>query len=594
MDQNWFEMPEVRRRKLANAVWIPLRASHRIEKKGRYGYAGFKEEFYGVGTLTVPIENRREAEKLGWMNIGLSHQHSGGFEDGKYVPADIYQHYNWKFPGLHLVLDQFLNSAEHPEWHLNQDFVITLGLKQETNIWVRPKENYIEVARISKRKDGTPYLLEVRASHLRDYLCARGMALYVTSYRKRVEILEDASNISWPENSAKEINNNDRWEGRVSEIHKGGMRYGAQAFVTHVARTDVDPEEDVPVLGQPTDENIASESWTKEHTGVKLYRVAGELWRTEWVEPASKSPIVRGDEMSSTTFFITDAEGNTESRKTLVAEGRWLWFKPEVMPVLAHRRGGSLSWYTRETGEIACSPGYGVHFGVNSLALINVYAKDIALLPEWQQKIWSGYNVSPEGKVSAELLASQVDAIPANTQAPEEFLANGLELLNSLAETKLGITLIRQHKEIPHFLIRAHRFRATDKEGLFALAKDLTRLTAERIDTAELQKIIAPPKGEKWGSLKSLEKLLATKITPDLARTIMGPLFGIYELRKTDAHLPSQELSEAFGLVDVDQSAPYVTQGYQLLCAFVSCIYSICRVLEGWLDEENELEDKKL
>lgn len=588
MDQHWFEMPEVRRRKLANAVWIPLRASYQIEETGNYGLAGYKKEFYGVGTLGVPTENKQKAEKLGWMDVGVSQQHSGGVENGKYVPADIYQHYTWKFPGLHLVLHQYLNSAEYPEWHLHQDLVISLGLKRETNTWVRPNEDYKEIARLLKREDGKPYLLEVRSSHLRDYLCARGMALYVTSYRERMEILDDASNISWPENSAKEIDKNDRWEGRVSEIHEGGMLYGAQTFVTHVARTDVDPEEDVPVLGRPTDDNIASESWTKEHTGAKLYRVAGELWRNEWVEPASKSPIVRGDEMPSTVFFITDAEGNYENSKTLVAEGRWLWFKPEVMPLLAHRRGGSLSWYSRETGEIACSPGYGVHFGVNSLGLINVYAKDIALLPEWQQKIWSGYNVSPEGKVSEELLASQVDAIPADTQPPEEFLTKGLELLNRLTEEKLGITLIKQHEKIPQLIIRAHRFRASDEEGLFALAKDLTRLITERIDTVALQKLVAPPKGEKWGSLKSLEKLLATRITPNLARKVMGPLFGIYELRKPDAHLPSQELSEAFSLVDVDQSAPYVIQGYQLICACVSCIYELCQILEGWHDKENE------
>ena len=179
MDQNWFEMPEVRRRKLANAVWIPLRAIHRIEEIGRPGHAGYKSEFYGVGTLAVSIENKREAEKLGWMDVGINHQHSGYVEEGKYIPADIYQDYRDEFSGVHLVLEQRGNSAEHSEWHLHQDLVITLGLKREADIWVRPDEGYVEVARLSKREDGSPSLLEVRASHLRDYLCARGMALYV-------------------------------------------------------------------------------------------------------------------------------------------------------------------------------------------------------------------------------------------------------------------------------------------------------------------------------------------------------------------------------------------------------------------------------
>lgn len=582
MNQSWFEMPEVRRRKLANAVWIPLRAVHQIEKFGNYGHAGYKSEFYGVGTLAVPIENKQEAEKLGWTDIGIRHNHFGHVEEGKYISADIYQDCRGEFSGLHLVLNQRGSSAENSEWHLHQDLVITLGLKREADIWVRPDEGYIEIAKLSRGEDGSPYLIEVRASHLRDYLCARRMALYVTSYRDRIEVFEDIRHISWSKNSIRENRGNALWEGRVLEIHEGGMPYGKETAIFHIVRTDVDQEEDVPVFGLPTDDNVTSQSWTKKHTGRKLYQVKGELWRNEWIEPATKSPIVRDDEIPPTVFFITDAEGKQENRETLIEGGRWLWFRPEVIPALAHRRGGSLHWYTMDTGSIGCSPDYEVHFGVNSLGLINVYAKDIACLPDWQQKILSGYNISPEGKVSEELLASQIKAEPAETQAPEEFLAKGLSLLNHLTEEKLGITIIRQHDMVPDLIARAHRFRATDREGLFALAKDLARLTADSIDAGALQKLVSPPKGTKWGSLKSLENLLATKIDLNSARAMLSPLVGIYELRHADAHLASQDVSEALSLVRVDQNMPYITQGYQLLRACVSSICDICRVIEGW------------
>jgi hypothetical protein len=56
---------------------------------------------------------------------------------------------------------------------------------------------------------------------------------------------------------------------------------------------------------------------------------------------------------------------------------------------------------------------------MNKLGIVNAFAKDIALLPEWQQKIWSGDNISSEGGVSEELLDSQMRAMLANTQAPE-------------------------------------------------------------------------------------------------------------------------------------------------------------------------------
>lgn len=45
MDTMWFEMQDVRRRKLDAAVWIPLRVSEHILREGRNGYSGYKEEF---------------------------------------------------------------------------------------------------------------------------------------------------------------------------------------------------------------------------------------------------------------------------------------------------------------------------------------------------------------------------------------------------------------------------------------------------------------------------------------------------------------------------------------------------------------------
>jgi hypothetical protein len=223
-----------------------------------------------------------------------------------------------------------------------------------------------------------------------------------------------------------------------------------------------------------------------------------------------------------------------------------------------------------------------VHFGVNSLGLINIYAKDIALLPEWQQKIWAGYNVSPEGKVSEELLASQMKAVPANTQAPEAFLKNGLNLLNELSQKKLGILLFKDHDYTPQLLHTLHRFRAIDKAGLYALAKDVARLTADSIDAAAIQTIVSPPKGTKWGSLKSLENLIASKIDPKIARSMLSPLVRVYELRHADAHLPSSEVDAALALVGVDQSFPFIQQGYQLLRACVDSIYGIAEVLCRW------------
>jgi hypothetical protein len=492
----------------------------------------------------------------------------------------VFNHHAPDLLGIRPVLVEPGNSQIGPEWHLHQDFVVTLGLRREGDVWVRPDEGYMEIARLERGDAGHPRLLEVRASHLRDYLCARGMGLYVSSYRSRVEVVESVADIDWNSNPMREESKGVLWEGGIREIHEGGEPFGQETVVLHITRTDVDSGEDVPSV--ELDDPVGFKETVVRAEGRKVFRVSGRVWRNEWVDPASTSPIVRDDHIPATVFFITDAVGHSQSKDTLVGAGQWLWFRPEVMMALAHRRGGSLGWYTRDTGSVACVPDRGVHFGVNALGLVNVYAKDIALLPDWQQKIWSGFNVGPEGRVSEELLASQGRGEPADTQAPESYLAPGLTGLNKVAKARLGIEIVKSTEHTRDILTRSHRFRAIDKAGLFSLAKDLARLTAESFDTTAIQSLAPPPKGNKLGSLKSIEGLFAKKVGPDAAHSAMSPLHWIYNLRLADAHLPGEDADESLKSLGVDATAPYVIQGYQLMRACVGSIYTIIEILDGW------------
>lgn len=582
MNQDWFEMLDIRRRKFNKSVWIPLRAVFHNETNGKYGYEGYKEDFFGSGSIAVPTKDLESAKKLEWMDIGISHQHSGYIEDGVYIQADTYKDYQGKFEGVHLVLEQMSQDNGPHIWHLNQDLVLTLGLRLEENSWVSPQDGYTEVARL-KLDANKATLLEIKAEYLKDYLCAREMSLYMTHYFSREIITDDASFINWKDGSSTDGNEYDRWEGRVIPIHEGGNPFGEKMAVFHVERTDVEETDDVPdISGIPTDDNTKGDSWEREFEGRKLYRVLGELWRNEVIEPGKQSPKVRGDKVESTSYFIIDAAGAKTCGRDLIDAGKWLWFKPEVIMALSHRRGGKLSFYTQQTGAVACSYGSGVHFGVNELGYVNVYAKDVGLLPEWQQQIWAGYNITPEGGVSAELLASQVRAKPANTQAPEVFLIKAIEEANKLSVEKLGIKIFREHEAVPDLLTKTHRFRAVDEVSLYALAKDLARLIADNLDADAMQTIVPPPKKTKWGSLKSLENLLASKYDREFIRKMTAALVGVYELRHADAHLPSSKIEEAFKLIDIDRSQPVVHQGCQMLHQVVSSIYGVVEGLKRW------------
>lgn len=583
MNKEWFEMRDIRRRNFTKAVWIPLRAVFHNERSGKYGFEGYKDDFFGTGSVAVPAHQQEAAKKLGWMEIGISHDHSGWVENGSYTSADSYKDYHGEIEGIHLVLSQRSYDGEPRIWYLHQDLVLTLGLRKEGNVWVCPDDGYAEVARVRGSDDGSPSMLEMKAQYLKDYLCARGMGLYMTSYFSRDFITDDASSITWDRGHISEVSESERWEGRLMPIHEGGQPFGEKMAVFHVARTDVEESDDVPdISGIPTDENTKGESWEREFEGKKLYRVLGELWRNEWIEPAKQSPKVRGDKTAPTVFFTIDAEGTKVCGEDLIDSGKWLWFKPDVVMALSHRRGGSLSFYTKDTGSVSCSYGSGVHFGINDLGYVNVYAKDIGLLPEWQQQIWAGNNIPPDGGVSCELLASQVRAEPASTRAPEAFLEKGIEAVNSLSRRKLGISLFREHELIPELLVKIHRFRAIDQASFFALAKDLARLTADSLDAVAMQIIVPPPKGTKWGSLKSLENLLASKFDRELIRKVTAPLVGVYELRHADAHLPTSEINEAYRLIEVDTSFPFVHQGSMMLHKVVSSLYGIAEALKRW------------
>lgn len=581
IDQSWFEMQTIRQRKLTSAVWIPLRASSTLEQDGQFGFLGFKEEFFGAVTLAVPLAAKEIVTELTWNDIRIAHQHGPSIDEGSYLASDVYDLRRGGFNGLHLVLEQRTNRQETTEWHLNQDLALALGLKREGDTWVRPNESYVEVVKQHRHPDGSPSIIETRAEHLRDYLCARDMGLYLTSYRSRTAVVADTGQIGWPALRIQEQDDDQRWEGCVYEIHEGGRPFGQKTAIFRAARTDVDQDADVPSFGNPTNESVTSESWTVTHQGKQLFVIKGELWRKDWLEPAGASPRVRGDALPATVYFIGDAAGTRENSETLRSGGKWLWFRPDVVTSLAHRRGGGLAWYTRDTGSVWCSPDYAVHFGVNPIGLINVYAKDIAILPEWQQKIWGGHNIGPDGGVCEELLASQIRAEPATTQAPESFLAKSVELLRTKTKAVFGVPLIRPHAQGPAICEHCHRFRAIDMPGLFALAKDLARLTADSIDTAEIHKLLSFQKGDKTGSLKSLERLLATKVGPEIARQRLGPLVGIYELRLADAHLPGSEISDSFALVGIDIKAPPVHRGFQMIDACVSSIYRIANDFES-------------
>jgi len=170
---------------------------------------------------------------------------------------------------------------------------------------------------------------------------------------------------------------------------------------------------------------------------------------------------------------------------------------------------------------------------------------------------------------------------PAATKAPEALLQPALARLDEVFVAKTGEALLRDNRVVPDLLAKAHRFRAAEADGLEALAKDLNSLITERIKIDVLRRHASPPKGENWRELKSLEKVVAAAIGEADAHSLMGPMFGMNDLRNVASHIGGSDREDAMKRARIDLSAPVTGQGRQLLAAVVETLDAISSAAEN-------------
>ncbi|MBB5747046.1 hypothetical protein [Brevundimonas variabilis] len=248
LNQTYFEMADVPAS--ASRTWIPLRENSDVDLDTPADLIS-ASVFTGVATLAVYAGQSENAGRLDWSDLNLQPHRAHVWTDG-YHPADIYLDNRFEEPlGINLVIDQDLEGAADGVWHLHSDVVLALRLSRDGDTWFRPEEGWVEVIRLI-REDDRPVRLEIRAEFLADYLAARSMTLYLSSYHERIVVTPSAPTFSWPEEGFALEKGRDTHEGRIATQRNLG----------------------VPGEG---------------------FRIAGALWRTEWFEPGDFSPRVRGD-----------------------------------------------------------------------------------------------------------------------------------------------------------------------------------------------------------------------------------------------------------------------------------------------------------
>ncbi len=587
MNQDWILHKKETRRFFSRATWVPLRASINDEK-GEVQSIGYVNEYFGCGSVAFPPEHREVAEQLSWSSIGIGHDAQPyAYKDGYYSSIEEYQ-YNDKEPiGVHLVF-------EHPQpviggrlWILNPDLVVALRLIKDGANWVRPEENFVVVAREMIDEKGVHRLIEIKREFLLDYLAARNLSLRLSYYRQRVENVAFLEGSEYANLAAQqEQRDNGRFELRISSLNDV---YGGSWALFRSWRTDVDEDEDAPVMGPENNDNTDYESSQGHRSGYEGVRIEGEFWRDEWIEHQGQSMRVRGDADTNLPQFIVETDGTRMASADLDNKdiGRWLWFRSNVISELLGLRGFCLEWYTAETGGIRSTSGYVTHFGINSSDLITVYAYDVARLASWEQHIWAAHNVVPDGKVSSELLAAQVKAQPASTHAVEDLFFKVMEMLERGFRQEFKVSLFTHDIECSAAMKHISRFASKDQASLLRLAKELVRVFSDRLDVRELRKLSTHADKEKLGSNKLLQDLLAQRVGEDKARSVFGAIVGAYDMRVGDAHPTSSKIGDALKLAGIDESESFLRQGEKLISNFGQSIWWIGKLLFGKPEDQS-------
>lgn len=585
-NKDWILQTKETRRNFASSAWVPLRASC-SEKQGDIKNIGYTAEYFGCGSVAFPPEQKERANKFGWSEVGVFHRTQPyAYDNGYYSPVEQYEYNDVEPIGVNLVFEYIQPVIGTREWILNPDLIIALGLVKDGNNWVRPQENFIVVAREIIDDKGNHNLIEIKREFLIDYLAARNLSLRLSYYRQRIANVENLETSAY----AGLINKEELRDGGSFELLIRDLEnvFGGSWATVRVWRTDIDEDEDAPVMGQESDENTALESSQSYRGGYEGVSIEGDFYRDEWIEHKNISVRVRGDKDQTLPQFIVETDGMRMASDSLNSEdiGRWLWFRPSIVNEILNHRGFSLEWFSAETGGIYSTSGNRIHFGINSSELITVYAYDIARLAPWEQHIWAAHNIAPEGKVSAELLKSQVEAQPASTHAVEELLFRSMELLEAGFKKKLNTELF-SHK-IEELEVKKHisRFSSRDEASLLKLAKELIRVFSERLDKSNLRLLATHKNKNDLGSNKLLEDILAQKVGKDRAREIFAVIVGTYDMRLGDAHTTSSKIGDALKLAGIDENKPFLRQGEQLISNFGEAVWWIGKLLFGKPDTE--------
>jgi len=301
----WIEAADLESLSFEKSTWPPMQSSVKDFEIEKTGFAGNREYYRSIETLVVPLAQREEFKNADWQTINRSGGTDGTWADDKmlYPPGCYDQDPRIVYP----VIVRSFDSGGRNEWVLQHEIEIGLRLLRKNDVWVCPRENDVEVVRLTRKPHGNPAELLIRAEHLRDYLCAKKAALLITGFYLREAVWENFDGVTWEGGRQEKTFATGERKSSCSPIHEGGEAFGMETAVVHSWRESVDPKQDVPEMPHVTeDETVGVDSWTVNAQGKKLHMLYTRVWTKHWIEPAAISPRIRRDEVESKIPFIVE------------------------------------------------------------------------------------------------------------------------------------------------------------------------------------------------------------------------------------------------------------------------------------------------
>lgn len=544
-EQAWFEMVDVKRTIYGDGEWTPLWV-YEVSRSGDMFSAPYEEEICRIRTLFSPVTNKVELFER-WLDLDSDAVYAC-VDKGHYRKPGFYYSNSSTEPamGEYAVLSYDIGNSQQGGLLINQDLVVALKLISNNGNWIRPSNCNLVVIKTEKDSSGRVTSIQVRTEYLRDYLCARGMGLYIEEFRHRQEHSGDGRSIMW------------RTSPTVEEMSLASG-YGKYEWKGWMFKHD------------------DKYTW-REIDGIdngllgaqQYYRVEGQLWKQHWVTPSQTSPRVANDVVALEYYVKPNGEKHTISAlDDDEFGGLYLFFKSDIVRhvMLA---GIDIVWESRDVFCIKFPDGQGVLFGTCQSGKCFCIAADIARMGFWEQNLVYGDNIRPEDPseyVDSELFRNQMMCEYLHTKAPEVEFVRLLNKLEDVFQEKTGVKLWQDIDSSECVMKDVTRFCSDDQNGFVRLAKNITVAMIERLNSKALRHYIDGR--VETNQLKSIDLLVATISLID-SKMDGGKqvefMRVINSIRQADAHLmPQADIEKRIGTIEMKHHLSWIGKGACLI-----------------------------